>query len=267
MINISDIERFYPENQKPFKRNILREYLQYKILNIIFDTEYASRLSFMGGTCLRIIFGTNRFSEDLDFDNTGLTADELDFLSEIIAKKLEDEGYQAEIKTVHKGAFRCYIKMPGLLYGSGLSGFREEKILIQLDTEPQQYDYRRESFLLNRFDVFTRIYYTPVNILLSQKLWAVLNRKTPKGRDYYDVIFLFGLTQPDYGYLEKKAGVTNLQELKIRLMQKLEMTDTSTLVKDVEPFLIQPDDSKRIELFPEFVRGLSRMLFHRVANI
>lgn len=256
MIKISEIERYYPENQKPFKRNILREYLQYKILSIIFNTEYASRLWFMGGTCLRIVFGTNRFSEDLDFDNTDLTADEFDSLSEIIKIKLEEEGYQAEIKTVHRAAFRCYIKIPGLLYGSGLSSFRVEKILIQLDTEPQQYEYRPETFLLNKFDVFTRIYYSPVNILLAQKLWAVLNRKTPKGRDYYDVVFLSGLTQPDYGYLNKKAGINNLQELKKRLHQKLETTDRSSLVKDVEPFLIQPEDSKRIELFPEFVKGL-----------
>lgn len=256
MIKISDIERYYPESQKPFKKNILREYLQYKILNIIFDSEYASRLSFMGGTCLRIVLGTNRFSEDLDFDNTDLTTDEFDTLSEIIAKKLEEEGYQAEIKTVHRGAFRCYIKMPGLLYGSGLSGFKEEKILIQLDTEPQQYDYRPEPYLLNKFDIFTRIYHTPMNILLAQKLWAVLNRKTPKGRDYYDVIFLFGLTQPDYGYLAKKAGIHTLQELKLRILDKLNTTDISELIKDVEPFLILPEDSKRIEMFPEFVRGL-----------
>lgn len=46
MLSLQEIEKYYPENIKGFKRNILREYLQYKILRIIFDSGYASKLSF-----------------------------------------------------------------------------------------------------------------------------------------------------------------------------------------------------------------------------
>ncbi|MBI2417360.1 MAG: nucleotidyl transferase AbiEii/AbiGii toxin family protein, partial [Ignavibacteriales bacterium] len=249
MLSLTEIEKFYPDNQRAFKRNLLREYLQYKILQIIFNTEYSSQLSFMGGTCLRIIFGTSRFSEDLDFDNFGLTGDEFDAIADGVSKELKAEGYSVEIKTVHKGAFRCYIRIPGLLFDNKLSGFYEEKILIQLDTESQKYDYRAEPFILNKFDIVTRIFYTPGDILLSQKLWAILNRKTQKGRDYYDTMFLFSIAKPDFKYLEMKAGISNIVELKAKLLAKLNETEIGLLVKDVSPFLINPNDVKRIELF------------------
>ena len=47
MLSLKNIEQYYPDNQKPFKRNILREYLQYKILEIIFASEYATKLVFI----------------------------------------------------------------------------------------------------------------------------------------------------------------------------------------------------------------------------
>ena len=78
MLSINQIEKYYPESLRGFKRNILREYLQYKILDIIFNSRLAPKLSFLGGTALRIVHGNNRFSEDLDFDNFQLT--ETDFV-------------------------------------------------------------------------------------------------------------------------------------------------------------------------------------------
>lgn len=256
MVSISEIERFYPDNQRPFKRNLLREYLQHKILQIIFESEYSLKLSFIGGTCLRIVFGTNRFSKDLDFDNFGITSEEFDRLADLIAAGLRLEGYLAEIRTVSRGAFYCYIRIPELLFNNNLSGFREEKILIQLHTEFQNYRYDSVPFLLNRFDILSRIFHTPVNILLSQKLRAILNRKTPKGRDYYDVMFLWSLTKPDYMYLEEKEGINNPAALKKRLLDKVIETDLQGLIRDVSPFLINQSDAKRIELFPEFVKSI-----------
>ncbi|GAC1589402.1 MAG: hypothetical protein NVS3B19_09430 [Ginsengibacter sp.] len=69
MLVLSEIEKFYPENLRVYKRFILREYLQYKMLQIIYESEYAKGLAFLGGTCLRIVHGNTRFSEDIDFDN------------------------------------------------------------------------------------------------------------------------------------------------------------------------------------------------------
>lgn len=72
MLNLEEILQAYPESLRTFKRFLLREYLQYKILEIVFGaSKYANQLCFLGGTCLRIVHNTSRFSEDLDFDNFG----------------------------------------------------------------------------------------------------------------------------------------------------------------------------------------------------
>lgn len=69
-IKFSEIEKLFPENiQKPaFRKNMLKEYFHYQMLNVIYNSPYASNLFFQGGTCLRIVHGFQRFSEDLDFD-------------------------------------------------------------------------------------------------------------------------------------------------------------------------------------------------------
>lgn len=46
MLNLKEIENQYPESLRPFKRFILREYLQYKILEIVFNGPFASKLYF-----------------------------------------------------------------------------------------------------------------------------------------------------------------------------------------------------------------------------
>lgn len=84
MISINQIEQFYPENLRSLKRNIMREYLQYKILEIIFSSRLAPKLSFIGGTVLRIVHENTRFSEDLDFDNFKLSESDFDLLTKEI---------------------------------------------------------------------------------------------------------------------------------------------------------------------------------------
>ena len=157
MLSLQEIQTAYPEALKNKGRFILREYLQYKILEIIYNSEFASQLIFLGGTCLRIVHGNERFSEDLDFDNIGMSEPAFEEISGIIAQKLKLEGLEVELKTVYKGAYHCHIKLPGILFKSGLSGYAEEKILIQLDTEPQNYDFTPDKPILNKFDVFKQI--------------------------------------------------------------------------------------------------------------
>jgi len=64
MLSLNQIKSFYPQSLQSFERFMIREYLQFKILEIIFETTYAAKLSFLGGTCLRIVHQNQRFSED-----------------------------------------------------------------------------------------------------------------------------------------------------------------------------------------------------------
>src|SRR3990172_452987 len=47
--------------------NVVREYFQHLFLSQLYKLERADNLLFKGGTALRVIYGSPRFSEDLDF--------------------------------------------------------------------------------------------------------------------------------------------------------------------------------------------------------
>jgi len=255
MQTLFEIENNYPEKLREFKRFILREYLQHKILQIIFESKHASQLCFLGGTCLRIVHGNSRFSEDLDFDNFNINEASFEEISGVLKKQLGLEGYEVEMKTVYKGAYHCYIRFPEILYKEGLSGHREEKILIQLDTEPQHFDFIPMKYILNKFDVFTQIFITPLDILLAQKFYAVCNRDRNKGRDFFDIVFLLSLvSKPNYDYLELKLKISNASQLKEMVLDKCSKINMEEMAKDTAPFLFDAKDVKKIILFPELIK-------------
>jgi predicted nucleotidyltransferase component of viral defense system len=256
MLNLGDILRTYPQRLHGFKENILKEYLQYKILDIIYGSSFADRLVFLGGTSIRIVHQGVRFSEDLDFDNLGIDEKDFDVLAGLIRKELELDGYEVAIKNVFKGAYHCRINFPGLLFEQGMSGLREERILIQIDAEPQRYSYSPEKFLINSFGIFRYINTVPPALLLSQKILACLKRKKEKGRDFFDVVFLMGKTAPDYRYLQEKAGIAGKQEMITALRQRVDHIDMKGLAQDVEPFLFEPSQKDRVSLFKQFLDTL-----------
>ncbi len=257
MLNLKQIETFYPENLRIYKRNLLREYLQYVILDIIYSSEHGSRLVFMGGTAIHIIHGNRRFSEDLDFDNKGLSKEDFEDLSQNVLRKLELYGYSVEIQNRYRGAFHCFVKFPGIFHQHGISDHTREKLTIQIDSEPQNVDYKAERVILNKFDIFMKINAVPADVLLSQKLFAILNRPRPMGRDSYDVIFLFSKTNPIYHFLREKMKLkeeTDIKEIKKKLLLKCEKINFKKLAEDVKPFLFYPHDTEKIMLFPDFIR-------------
>ncbi|MFW5720887.1 MAG: nucleotidyl transferase AbiEii/AbiGii toxin family protein, partial [Bacteroidota bacterium] len=164
-------------------------------------------------------------------------------------------GYETEIRNVHKGAYHCYIRFPEVLYQEGLTSHREEKILIRLDSEPHEFEYKPNQPLVNKFDVFTQIRTTPKDILLAQKFYALINRKRNKGRDFYDIVFLMGMDQtPNYNYLELKLGIKSPEELREKVLEKCNQLIMKEMADDVRPFLFNPKDEKKILLFPEYIK-------------
>lgn len=255
MLSLLEIEKQYPENLRPFKRFILREYLQYKLLEIIFESPFSDKLCFLGGTCLRLVHGQQRFSEDLDFDNFNLSDHEFSEISILLKKELNKQGYEIEFKNVFKGAFHCYIRFPKLLFNEGLSGHQEEKILIQLDTEPQHFNFTPEKFILNKFDVFTSINVTPLDVLLAQKFYAVINRKRNKGRDFFDIVFLLGMNVvPNYDYLTMKLNISNGEQLKDAILNVCNQINMKEMADDVAPFIFHPKEVKQILYFEDYMR-------------
>ncbi len=253
MISLEQIAQQFPAHLQLQKQAMLREYLQCEILEILFESRFAQQFCFLGGTCLRLVYGSTRFSEDLDFDNFGLTDADFDTVADVVRTGLERKGFRVEVSNVHRGAYRCNIRFPGLLYEQGLSGHEGEKILIQLDTQRQGYDYKPATFLLNRFGVFTRLVVTPPGLLLAQKLFTLVNRPRAKGRDYFDITFLFGQNaKPDYGYLNEKLAIDTPQKLRKLISELLDKIDLDEMADDVRPFLFFAEDDRRVRYFKEF---------------
>lgn len=256
MLNIDEIMRHYPERLRGYKENVLKEYLQLKILDILFGSAYAEHLVFMGGTAIRIVHGGTRFSEDLDFDNRGLNTSDFEAMSGHISNELTLEGYDVDIRNVFKGAYHCHIKFPGLLYAEGVSGYKEERILVRIDAEPQNYDYQPAKHLINRFGIFRYINVVPPSLLLAQKILACLQRKRAMGRDFFDVIFLMSITDPDYSYLQERTDIKNKQTLVKNLTKRCAELNMKALAMDVEPFLFDSSQKDRVSLFDEWLRTI-----------
>ncbi|MFQ3579354.1 MAG: nucleotidyl transferase AbiEii/AbiGii toxin family protein [Bacteroidales bacterium] len=254
MLDLKVIEQYFPQYLRVYKRNILREYLQYKILDIIFSSEYGTKLIFMGGTAIRIVYDNTRFSEDLDFDNKGLSKDSFKDLSEIIRQKLLLEGYKVEVKVSFKEAYHIYIKFSEIFYELNIRPNPDEKLVLYIDAEAQNYVYKPDKKLINKFNYFMYVNVVPSDILLSQKICAVFTRKRPQGRDFYDIVFLSGFVKPSIEYLKKKLNIKDYSELKTKLLEKCALLNFKQLAKDVEAFLFNPSDSKKVLFFMDFVK-------------
>jgi len=252
MLDFQQIKEQYPSQLQGYEKALLREYLQYKILQAIFESKPASKVSFLGGTALRIVYSNSRFSEDIDLDNFGLSRQAFDDMIQKVKRFLELEGFQVELNQVTREAFHCYLRFPELLYSQGLSPHQQEKILIQVDTVAQDYNYEPEVKILNKFDVFTEVRVTPLDLLLSQKIYSAVNRKRAKGRDFYDITFLFGKTKPEFGFINQKMGIDSPERLREEFLKKIEGYDFDALANDVAPFLINQDHVNRVSKFREF---------------
>lgn len=256
MLSIEEIKKQYPSDIHKFERGLLREYLQFLMLEIIFSSNISTKLSFLGDTCLRIVHGIKRFSEDLDFDNKELSFEEFVSLAKKIEQELQRQGFDVEIKITEKKAIHCHIKFSNILFESKLSDIKTEKIDIQVDTFDQGYEYESELYLLNKFNVFKQIRVTPKEIILSQKLWTITQRSRAKGRDFYDIIYLLQNTEPDMGFLSLKFGVSDWNEAREKILEGIEGVDLEEMVRDVQPFLINKKEGEKIKLFKEYLEQI-----------
>ena len=251
MLTVEQIRAYFPEPL--FRQNpqaALVEYLQHELLDSVFKESKAAHLCFIGGTAIRILHQSLRFSEDLDFDNFGLSFADFELLLGKACRDMESKGFAVEHRLVESGAYHCHVRFPELLYKTGISPDRGRKILIRVDAEAKERLYTPETTLLNRFGVFRRIINAPAGILLAQKMLTVLFREREKGRDLYDVSFLMGMTKPDYEYVRKTLGADRGEFIRM-FAKRLDELDLEYLSRDVEPFLMDPGQKDRVLFFRE----------------
>ncbi len=232
-------------------KNILTEYYQHELLDSLFRQKGSENYTFIGGTAIRICYFGARFSEDLDFDTTDLSLFD-DLMTATIAH-MTAKGFVVESRLIHKGAYHCYLKFPSILKTTGISGYSEEKLLIKVDATKVEQLFT-QSHLLNKYGVFQSIKVAPKSTILAKKLLTISERKRPKGRDLYDVTYLWGMVEPDVIYLEKIAK-TSLNDRLIHLINYMKTLDLPDLARDVAPFLTNPNDQDRVLHFDQFLKS------------
>lgn len=241
----------FPPKLHKFPKAILREYLQYKILASIFSQKLSQKLCFIWWTALRIWYGSNRFSEDIDFDNRWLTTEEFEKITKTIEQDLLLEWYQVEIKHIYKWAFHCSIKIPKILFENNLASMSTEKLVIKIDTTQQWYNYKWNMLVLQKFGIISPYNLVPRDILLSMKLSAFFSRV--KWRDVFDIVFLLGMSiQPNRWFCNHTLGIKDWKTLKIAIKKRITELDLISLQRDVQPFLFDSND-RSVELFFQII--------------
>jgi predicted nucleotidyltransferase component of viral defense system len=252
MLTLDQLKKYYPDNPSVSLKNMLVEYIQHEILDSLFKQPESRQLSFIGGTALRIVYAGTRFSEDLDFDNFGLSFETFQTLSKHIVSDMELKGFSVEFRTIEKGAYHCYVKFPHILQAASIGGAPGEKILVRIDTMRKEENFTPSTFTLNRFDIYRDIRVNPIDVLLAQKLITIVERKREKGRDFFDTSYLYGMTQPNFEYLEKTTKMDRTAFIQ-KVFDRCDQLDFHKLAKDVEPFLLRPEQVTRVSGFREFI--------------
>jgi predicted nucleotidyltransferase component of viral defense system len=258
--SIDSIRIFYPPEiaqNKAFDPMILKEYIQCQTLEFLSRQPDSAEMAFIGGTCLRLVHGINRFSEDLDFDCRNLDQAQFLHLTDNLLTYLDKSGYKVKAKDKESDkltAFRRSIYFPELLYSMHLSGYREQRFLLKVETQDQEIEYPLETAFLNRCGFIFPLKVAPISVLCAMKVIAVLKRG--KGRDFYDLMFLLQRTEPDYDFLEQKGGICNKTQLITELIKKSGSTDLVHKRRDFEHLLIEKSDADKILLFGDFVKNL-----------
>jgi predicted nucleotidyltransferase component of viral defense system len=260
MIQIDFLKNYFPGYlwDNPAQRKyILKEYIQLLILDYLSSSRYVNKIVFIGGTNLRLTKGIDRFSEDLDFDCKNLSNEEFIKMTDDVILFLKRFGFRIETRDKSNDqliAFRRNIYFPELLFELGLSGHRQERFLIKIESQDQKIIYEHKLETIKRCGLYFKFPVPSDEIMCAMKISALLSRQ--KGRDFYDVMFLMGQTEPDYSFLAATHGIENQRQLKQALNTMIQKTDLSHKAKDFEHLAFQAKNIHKIKLFKDFINDL-----------
>lgn len=245
--------------------NALKEIAQEITLMTLSRTGFFRAAAFQGGTCLRILYGLERFSEDLDFV---LLKSDPDFQwSQYIANMREEfavYGYtlavedRSKVEKAVKMAFLKADSVGGLLILKEADTNRPKlKIKLEVDTNPpagSEYELKYLDFPLP-FSVNVQ----DLPSLFAGKCHALLCREYVKGRDWYDFIWYIARRTPinfelltsalnQVGPWQAEGVTATPQWLLQQLLTKIATMDWQAAKQDVVRFL-RPREAATLELW------------------
>jgi len=161
--------------------NVRREYYQHLFLSYFYQQPLTDQIYFKGGTALRVVYNSPRFSEDLDFSSSLMNIHSLegiivDTLAEIARENIEVDI--AESKTT-SGGYLAIIAFEG----------GDMPVSVKLEISLREGEKRGEAVtIVSHFIPAYIIISLAREQLIEEKIQALLSRQ--KARDFYDLYFL-----------------------------------------------------------------------------
>jgi predicted nucleotidyltransferase component of viral defense system len=256
------IDKYNPKTLED-KKNVIKEVLQEVILAGLSKTDFFTHAAFYGGTALRIFYGMDRFSEDLDFSLlTGDDTFDINKYFKPISDIVKSLGLSFEIskkdKLSHSNIDSAFIKgntketyitiFPNAADSSQI--IHNEKIIIkfEIDVNPPKYATTEIKYRLLPFPFQVRVY--DKKSLFAGKIHAVIARSWKnrvKGRDLFDYIYYLSLdTEVNLKHLESRLKQTKTINEDVVLTRKklievlenrFDHIDFEMAKSDIRPFL------------------------------
>ncbi|MBL1173263.1 MAG: hypothetical protein D8M55_12580 [Chloroflexi bacterium] len=180
------------------KRILLKSALQAFTLDFLYNHPIYRGLNFYGGTCLHVVYGLNRLSEDLDLDN-GHGIDLASLSNDVLAFFHKTHSYsEAAVKTQNaaNGILRITLKFP-VLNALGLSNTPNEALHLKMEaTHHKQVAVIKKTPVLYYGRSIVPAHFS-LETMMAGKMIACLERNfqrgradaTLKGRDFYDLLW------------------------------------------------------------------------------
>lgn len=191
----------YKSNTAIEAEQALREIMQEITLAGLSRGGFFKEAAFYGGTALRIFYGLDRFSEDLDFsllisNKHFVIANYLEYITEefnAAGMKVSIKEKEKSIDTNIDSAFLksetiwSELTLENATVQTGLTNKPNIKIKIEVDTNPPFGFETEDKLLLKPYSFYVNCF--TVSSLFAGKMHALLFRKWKtrvKGRDWYD---------------------------------------------------------------------------------
>lgn len=186
--------------------NIRREYFQQLFLSYFYQQPNTDGIYFKGGTALRIVYRSPRFSEDLDFSSQYMDLRDIEEAVLETIQAVEKEGIVIDInesKDTSGGYLAILIFNPGQ---------QPVEIQVQISFRKGEIKGGPVSIIGDYIPAYIVMVLTP-NLLVNEKVQALLTRSKP--RDFYDLYFLLRSQElrPEFQLAENKTVLP--QALKI----------------------------------------------------
>jgi predicted nucleotidyltransferase component of viral defense system len=254
-------ERMLTEHHSNFdehRRNALYEVTQQITLSGLYRGGFFDKAAFYGGTCLRIIHGLNRYSEDMDFSL--LKKDEsfsIENYFPAIITEFKALGRNITITKKDKRNFgkveSAFLKDTTEVYDLSFQTEKNLKIKIEVDTMPPLKFETEQKLLLQPFAFMVRCFTLPD--LFAGKMHALVFRNWKnriKGRDWYDFDwYVRNGVELDFSHLHERIREFNgadmsYEQFIILLKEKLSTANIDLVKADVGTFIL---DHRELEIW------------------